>query len=177
MIASQQTRRWLTIGGGALSMALTVSVPLLVEHMTAPSRWLQEEARLCAHVRSRAAQNISLELGRQAAMDSALNVRDAMAAVADRSGHSNFVCPVSGDPYRVLPDASSWMSARPTTVALVCDCERHPDDLPRATSVFGFDVALPPEARLPWEERSRVMTAALRANAIGTIEQVGYWGK
>jgi hypothetical protein len=154
MSASHRNTKWLSLAGAGASMALTVAVPLLVERWTAPSRWLREEARLCAHMRSRTAQNIAIEIGRQAAEDGVGDVARAVRVVADATGTSSLACPVSGEPYRVLPDVGKWLSARPTTVALVCECERHPQNVARATSVYGFDVALPPTARMPWESRA-----------------------
>lgn len=172
-MSASRTTKWLSLTGAGVSMALTVAVPLLVERWTAPSRWLQEEARMCAHVRSRAAQNVSIELGRQAAEDGAADVTRAVNVVAERTSSSSFTCPVSGEPYRVLPDAGKWLSARPTTVALVCECERHPENVARATSVYGFDVALPPDARMPWASRATHLAISPRQHHY-RLEQVGF---
>jgi len=173
MSASHRNTKWLSLTGAGVSMALTVAVPLLVERWTAPSRWLQEEARLCSHVRSRTAQNISIELSRQAAEDGAADVARAVRVVAESTGSSSLACPVSGESYRVLPDAGTWLSARPTTVALVCQCGRHPENVARATSVYGFDVTLPPAARMPWESRAAQLAVSPRPLQY-RLEQVGF---
>jgi hypothetical protein len=173
MSASHRNTKWLSLAGAGLSMVLTVAVPLLVERWTAPSRWLQEEARLCSHVRSRVAQNIATELGRQAAEGGRADVGRALRDVSERGGRSSLTCPVSGERYRVLPDASRWLSAQPTTVAVVCECERHPHSAARATSVYGFDVALPREARMPWENRA-AQFAVSAAEQPYRLERVGF---
>lgn len=172
-MSASQTTKWLSLTGAAISMALTVAVPLLVERWTAPSRWLQEEARLCSHVRSRAAQNVAIELTRQAAEEGDADVKRAIQVVVDRTGSSSMTCPVSGEGYHVLPDAGRWLDARPTTVALVCECERHPDNVARATSVYGFEVALPPGARMPWEDRAARFVVSPQQHQY-RLEQVGF---